>query len=101
MEERDAPDQIIIVAMDPDYCLLVALSVYLEYWMEHGDGLHSKYLFSDDVDDDAPKRTKGSVRSTLKKDVYVARNFNQRDRAQLVPTVSESSHQHMHVARVA
>ena len=70
LEERDAPDQILIGAMDPDYCILMALAVYLEYWMEHGDGIHSKYLFCDDINDDAPKQTKDSMHSTVKRDVY-------------------------------
>ena len=70
MEERDAPDQILLGAMDPDYCILAGLAIYLEYWMEHSGGIRSKFLFSDDVDDSTPKRTKDCFHSTLKRDVY-------------------------------
>jgi hypothetical protein len=31
-EERDAPDQIVLGAMDFRYCILLALGVYLETW---------------------------------------------------------------------
>jgi hypothetical protein len=34
LEERDAPDQIVIGAMDRRYCILLALGIYLEAWME-------------------------------------------------------------------
>ena len=75
LEERDAPDQILIGAMDPDYCILVGLAIYLECWMEHGDGIQSKYMFSDDTDDNAPRRTKDYVRSILKRDVFDSQQF--------------------------
>jgi hypothetical protein len=34
LEERDAPGQIVIGAMDRRYCILLALGIYLEAWME-------------------------------------------------------------------
>jgi hypothetical protein len=33
LDERSCPDQIILGANDPDFCLLIALAVYLEHWM--------------------------------------------------------------------
>jgi hypothetical protein len=34
LEERDAPDQIVIGAMDRRYCMLLALGIYLEVWIQ-------------------------------------------------------------------
>lgn len=45
MEERDAPDQILIGSMDRRYCILLALAIYLEVWTKAGDGLVNPYLF--------------------------------------------------------
>ena len=61
LEERDAPDQILLGAMDPDFCILLVLAIYLENWIEHGDGLQSKYMFTGDLDDGAPDRCKDHV----------------------------------------
>ena len=65
MEESDAPDQILLGAMDPDFCILLVLAIFLEHWIENGDGLHSKYVFTGDLDDGAPKRCKDHVRSVV------------------------------------
>jgi hypothetical protein len=54
-EERDCPDQLLMGSDDPDYCILLSLSVYLETWMIVGKGLYSELLFGDD------KATKTSV----------------------------------------
>jgi hypothetical protein len=45
LEERDAPDQNIIGSMDRQYCILLALAIFLEVWTEAGDGLANPYLF--------------------------------------------------------
>eukprot|EP00957_Ditylum_brightwellii_P037381 2829213-Ditylum_brightwellii.AAC.1 len=47
-DEQDAPDQIIMGAMNTCYCILLALSTYLEEWIEEGDGQLTDYLFCDE-----------------------------------------------------
>ena len=47
LEERDAPEQILLGAMDKDFCVYVALSVYLAYIYEFTNAAHSEYLFCD------------------------------------------------------
>jgi hypothetical protein len=44
-EERDAPDQILLGAMDPHYCILLAFAIFLELWIGSGEGLLSRYVF--------------------------------------------------------
>jgi hypothetical protein len=75
LEERDAPDQILLGSMDTDFCVLMALAIYLEHWIEHGDGLQSRFLFSDDIDDGAPKRVKDNIQETLRRDVFGSNAF--------------------------
>ena len=59
MEERQCPDQILFGSMDPSYCILLSLSIYLETWFSNHNGLSSIFLFSDDLDiEQAPDRTK-------------------------------------------
>jgi hypothetical protein len=73
--------------MDPDFCILLAFSIYLEHWMAHGDGIHSRYMFSDSNDDTAPKCIKDSYRNALKNEVY---NSNEFDRARPGPLGTHS-----------
>jgi len=44
-DEQDAPQQIILGAMDACYCVLLALATFLEEWIEDGDGQLTDYLF--------------------------------------------------------
>ena len=88
-EERDAPDQILLGAMDTDFCILLALSIYLEHWMAVGDGIHSRFLFSDSNDDTASKCIKDSYRNVLKNEVY---NSNEFERARSGPLGSSPRH---------
>jgi hypothetical protein len=56
MEERDCPDQILLGSANPGFCVLVALSCWLESGMtdNHGDSL---YLFGHSADpDNEPQR---------------------------------------------
>lgn len=55
MEECDAPDQILFGTMDPKYCILLALAIYLEAWLEAGLGIDSPYLFGHSVNPTANK----------------------------------------------
>jgi len=68
-EERDAPDQILLGAMDPDFCVLLGLGVYMENWMEHGNGINSRFLFSEDVDDATPNRIKNNIQTIIREAV--------------------------------
>ena len=51
LEERDAPQQLILGAMDPDICLIAALSIYLQFAYELTNAKQSEYLFCDSDED--------------------------------------------------
>ena len=44
-EERDAPDQILIGAMDTSYCVILALSTWLEFWIGMGHMGNTDFVF--------------------------------------------------------
>ncbi|KAL7513414.1 hypothetical protein ACHAXN_010510, partial [Cyclotella atomus] len=48
-EPRECPHQILLGSMNPDYCLMLSLSVFLEAWISQGQGRTSQWLFSDGV----------------------------------------------------
>ncbi|KAL9179019.1 hypothetical protein ACHAXT_011992 [Thalassiosira profunda] len=48
-EHRDCPQQIMLGSMNPLYCVLLALAIFLEHWIEGGRGLESQWLFCDGV----------------------------------------------------
>jgi hypothetical protein len=54
MEEGSCPDQILIVAADTDFNIMLALSCYLESCMS--SNRHGRYLFGDSVNDMEPYR---------------------------------------------
>ena len=45
-EERLTPNQILLGANDPKYCVLLALSIHLETWIGRSTGCLSPYLFA-------------------------------------------------------
>ena len=47
LEERDAPDQIILGAFNSFFCCLLGLAIYLEVWKELGLGNMNKFLLGD------------------------------------------------------
>jgi hypothetical protein len=49
LDDHNCPDQIFLGSLDTDFCLLVALAIYLEEWVENG-GLQCSLLFSDSHD---------------------------------------------------
>jgi len=51
-EERDCPKQIMLGADDPTYCILLALAIFLESWIENGGGTVGPWLFCDGDDTD-------------------------------------------------
>jgi len=56
MEERDCPDQILMGAMDPHFCVLLLLGAYLEMTFMMGGGMGAKYLYTTDDSEDAAGR---------------------------------------------
>ena len=47
LEERDAPEQIVLGSMDKDVCVLVALGIFLSYSYEFTNAFNSEFLFCD------------------------------------------------------
>jgi hypothetical protein len=46
VDERNAPDQILLGAMDTHYCVLIGLATWLEYWIEnYNDITQTEFLF--------------------------------------------------------
>ena len=46
LDKRDAPDQILLGAMDTHYCVLIGLATWLEYWIEnYNDITQTEFLF--------------------------------------------------------
>jgi hypothetical protein len=56
-EERDAPNQILIGAMDPWFCVL---PVWLEVFIESGRGALTPYVFGFSDDYTVPRRSKAN-----------------------------------------
>ena len=50
LEERDAPEQIILGSSDQDFCVLSLLSIHLQYLLEFLNGENSEFLFCDSGD---------------------------------------------------
>ena len=46
-EERDCPQQILMGAMNVDYCVVVSLAIYLEKWLSDSGGTTSQWLFGE------------------------------------------------------
>ena len=67
MEERDCPPQLIMGANDIQFCVLLGLAVYLESWFRYGSGLTANYLYTEAVDDNAPKRLNNKYRDKVNK----------------------------------
>ena len=42
-EQRDCPPQIMLGSMNPDYCVMLSLAVFLEEWIEQGQGRMSQW----------------------------------------------------------
>lgn len=63
LEERDAPDQIILGSFNSEFCCMLGLAIYLEWWKEVGHGDANKYLFGDKDD---PDRNKAFLQDTWK-----------------------------------
>jgi hypothetical protein len=68
MEERQCPPQILLGAMDPLFCVLLHLGIYLEDFLALSP--NSTYLFTDSTTDNAPKNLKQTIRNRLEKVVW-------------------------------
>ena len=75
-EQRDCPKQIMLGSMNPDYCVMLSLAVFLEEWIERGQGRTSQWLFSNGTttltspEEDIQKevdRCKGGLYTQLKR----------------------------------
>ncbi len=75
-DERDAPDQIVIGAMDRRYCAHIGLAVHLETWIESGEGTTNKFVFAFGGNED-PKHNKATAKHFLKAHVFRNPVFNQ------------------------
>ena len=71
LEERDAPDQILVGANNPTYCVLLALAIHLETWVGGVSG-HTEFLFALMSD---PESTKTRVGDVLRKEVFRSKSF--------------------------
>eukprot|EP00957_Ditylum_brightwellii_P021317 1607629-Ditylum_brightwellii.AAC.1 len=59
--------------MDTCYCILLAISAYLEEWIEEGDGQLMNYLFCDERQ--TPEALNRSAYQSLKTKVVNSRDF--------------------------
>jgi hypothetical protein len=78
-EERDAPNQILIGAMDPMYCVLLGLAVFLEVFIESGGGELTPYVFGFNPDERVPEggvKAKETVQNILAGEIYNRDDFN-------------------------
>lgn len=92
LEERDCPDQILLGSMDAQFCFLMSLSIYLEYWFTSGNGLHSTFLFSDDNNlEKAPNRTKTAYSATLRKEIFSTDEFFTMSNSQVTKSLGSHS----------
>ena len=72
-EERDCPDQHLFASWDVDYCLFIALGLYLEIGFFRGAGRLGELLFCDEVGDRGGRevrRLKSRYQSLLTKFVF-------------------------------
>jgi len=74
-DERDCPPQFMLGSMNPTFCVLLDLAIYLELKFSRDGSLHSKYLFTDDVDDEAPKQSFAAYSRAVKKQVFENASF--------------------------
>jgi hypothetical protein len=75
MEERDAPDQIMLGAHDSDFCVIVALGIYLQYVLEFTNAANSEYLFCDT--EESPSSVKQQISTLLRKKVIDSSEWNE------------------------
>ena len=70
MEERDCPQQIIMGSMNPRYCVLVSLSLFLEKWIKDGEGATSQWLFANGMTDESSDQVEQDKEAKKCKSAY-------------------------------
>jgi hypothetical protein len=75
LDERDCPDQILLGAMDTDFCVLLALGTYLETFLTKRPGGH-RFLFGDSDEDDEPIRINERYQRNLRETWKAPRMVN-------------------------
>ena len=73
------PNQILIGAMDPPYCVLLSLAVFLEIFIESGRGQLTPYIFGFNDDYRIPeggKKAKDWVQNMLTEEVFHLPEFH-------------------------
>jgi hypothetical protein len=71
-KERDVGKQILLGLMQREYCILLALAMYLEVWIGSGNGMLGTLLFN--IVEDGPIKSKKRV-ADIMVEVYKHRNF--------------------------
>ena len=72
-EERDCPKQVVVGCMNAKYCPLLALSLFLEKWIQDGDGAGSQWSLVNGVtDQNSTFETKEIVCKAGKTSYYAA-----------------------------
>ena len=74
LEERDCPPQIMLGAANPVFCILLSLALFLEERF-HCFGTNSKYLYTEDLDEGAPKRAVKSYSTMVRDKVFLNGRF--------------------------
>jgi hypothetical protein len=72
MEERQCPPQILLDSMDPLFCVLLQLGIYLEEYLHHPN---ADYLFTEFNTENATKNLKQTYRNRLERVVWKNREF--------------------------
>lgn len=80
LEERHAPDQIILGAMDSDYCLIAALSIYLQHAYKFTNASRSEFFFCDS--DKTPDTVKAQVSGLLTRRVLNSDEWEEHQQTQ-------------------
>jgi hypothetical protein len=78
IDERSAPSQIILGAMDSNFCVLVGLGIYLQYVLEFTNAVRSTYLFCNT--DETPDTVKKQVSNVLMQRVVKSNDWVQYQR---------------------
>ena len=84
LEEQDCPKQLLTGVMDEKYCVVLALALFLEVWIEDGVGAASQWLFLDgntdprshpDLMKKETQRGKAAYASFMKRNAFMSPNF--------------------------
>ena len=101
-EERQCPDQIILGSRDPNFCMLIQLSIYLESYLEQFP--EAEYLFTEDSSNNTVDRLKNRFRTALGKVVWDSDEFkavmDELDRDEGVGTHSQRKYPATHAANM-